>query len=114
MIRNMFNGSVFFLNIFSTPTVFTSLFDTFVTCVFQFSCFISIITNYDPTNWSLTGSFACRFPLCYCKYLQGMTKQNLSGNVLHKLSYAESTNQDDQFPVWNMFILQDVVLDIIG
>ena len=35
MIRNMFNGSVFF-NIFSTPTVFTSLFDTFVTCGFQF------------------------------------------------------------------------------
>ena len=37
MIRNMFNGSVFF-NIFSTPTVFTSLFDTFVTCGFQFRC----------------------------------------------------------------------------
>ena len=37
MIRNMFNGSVFF-NIFSTPTVFTNLFDTFVTCGFQFRC----------------------------------------------------------------------------
>ena len=43
-----------------------------------------------------------------------MTKQNVSGNVLHKLSYAESTNQDDQFSVWNVFILHDVVLDVIG
>ena len=37
MIRNLFNGSVFF-NIFSTPTVFISLFDTIVTCGFQFRC----------------------------------------------------------------------------
>ena len=37
MIRNMFNGSVFF-NIFSTPTVFTSLFDTILIYGFQFRC----------------------------------------------------------------------------
>ena len=37
MIRNVSNGSVFF-NIFSTPTVFTSLFDTILTCGFQFRC----------------------------------------------------------------------------
>ena len=42
ILLNLVNGSAFF-DIFSTPTVFTSLFDTILICGFQFRCLFRFV-----------------------------------------------------------------------